>query len=52
MSNPLPEEPKKQKKSPFGTENFERQKPSPLRIAIMTLAIIIILITVGYFFGS
>ncbi len=52
MANHPQGEPKKSQKSPFGTEDFERQKPSVLRIIIMTLAIITILIAVGYFFGN
>lgn len=40
------------KKSPFGTENFERKKPSTLRILIMTAAVAAVLIAIGYFFGT
>lgn len=47
-----PKEPRFPKKSPFGTDNFERKKPSTLRVLIMTLAIVAILILVGYFFGK
>ena len=47
-----PKEPQFRKKSPFGTDNFERNKPSTIRILIMTLAIVVILILIGYFFGK
>lgn len=52
MAQPSSKEPQNLKKSPFGTENFERKKPSTLKSLIMTLVVILILVLVGYFFGN
>ncbi len=52
MPQQPPEKQPTTKKSPFGTENFERKKPSVLRTLIMTLAVIAVLILIGYFFGK
>ena len=52
MAQPSSKEPQNLKKSPFGTENFERKKPSTLKSLIMTLVVIMILVLVGYFFGN